>query len=309
MTAQGRRARQEVLPILLHGDAAFAGQGVVAEMPRLLRPARLRHRRHDPLHHQQPGRLHHQPAVRALVALSVGRRQGHPGADPARQRRRSGSGDLLLQAGDRVPPARSAATSSSTCGATAASATTRATSRASPSRSCMPRSASTRRSAALRRAADREGVVDQAWIDKHTKDLSTISSRSSRPRSYLPNKADWFEGRWAGLGRPDEPVLGRRNTATAIDDDRLRALGEIADHGPRRSSRPQDAAAHPRRQEGDVRQRRRVRLGDGGGAGVRQPGLRRLRRPPVGPGQRPRHLQPAPRGVGRPGNRRQSISR
>ena len=51
--------------------------------------------------------------------------------------------------------------------------------------------------------------------------------------SYLPSKADWFEGRWAGLGRPDEPVLGRRNIATAISEDELRQAGQGADHGPR----------------------------------------------------------------------------
>jgi 2-oxoglutarate dehydrogenase E1 component len=45
--------------------------------------------------------------------------------------------------------------------------------------------------------------------------------------SYLPNKADWFEGRWAGLGRPDEPVLGRRNTPTAVSEDEVRRLGEV----------------------------------------------------------------------------------
>ena len=132
-SAATRRA-STVLPILLHGDAAFAGQGIVWECLELLRPARLRHRRHHPLHHQQPGRLHDQPAVRALVALSVGRRQGHPGADPPRQRRRSGSGDLLPASWRSSSARRSTATSSSTCGATAASATTRATSRASPSR-------------------------------------------------------------------------------------------------------------------------------------------------------------------------------
>ena len=81
-TFKGDKHGKTVLPMLLHGDAAFAGQGVVWECLELLRPARLRHRRHDPFHHQQPGRLHHQPAVRALLALSVGRRQG-------RSRRRS----------------------------------------------------------------------------------------------------------------------------------------------------------------------------------------------------------------------------
>ena len=33
--------------------------------------------------------------------------------------------------------------------------------------------------------------------------------------SYLPNKADWFEGRWSGLKRPAEPELGRRKNASS----------------------------------------------------------------------------------------------
>ena len=70
-----------------------------------------------------------------------------------------------------------------------------------------------------------EGVVDQAWIDQRDQGLSSRTSRSEFQAaiSYLPNKADWFEGRWAGLGRPDEPVLGRRNIATAIRRGRVRA--------------------------------------------------------------------------------------
>jgi 2-oxoglutarate dehydrogenase E1 component len=73
-----------------------------------------------------------------------------------------------------------------------------------------------------------EGVVDQAWIDKTTKDyLEHLESDFQSAVSYLPNKADWFEGRWAGLGRPDEPVLGRRNTETAIDEEEVKHLAEI----------------------------------------------------------------------------------
>ena len=73
-----------------------------------------------------------------------------------------------------------------------------------------------------------EGVVDQIWIEAVTKDyVAHLEEQFQSAVSYLPNKADWFEGRWAGLGRPDEPVLGRRNIQTAIGDDEVRRLGEV----------------------------------------------------------------------------------
>ena len=54
-------------------------------------------------------------------------------------------------------------------------------------------------------------------LDRRSRPRTIIAHLEERvrgaPMSYLPNKADWFEGRWAGLGRPDEPVLGRRNVA------------------------------------------------------------------------------------------------
>jgi 2-oxoglutarate dehydrogenase E1 component len=73
-----------------------------------------------------------------------------------------------------------------------------------------------------------QDVVDQAWIDQTTGQyIKQLEAEFDGAASYLPNKADWFEGRWAGLGRPDEPVLGRRNTQTAINDEQIRYLASI----------------------------------------------------------------------------------
>src|SRR5690348_7413379 len=73
-----------------------------------------------------------------------------------------------------------------------------------------------------------EGVVDQAWIDKTTSDyVAHLEEEFEAAASYLPNKADWFEGRWAGLARPEETVLGRRNIDTAISDEELQKLGKV----------------------------------------------------------------------------------
>ena len=79
--------RSKALPLLIHGDAAFAGQGVVAECFGLLGPARPQDRRLAALHRQQPDRLHHLSALFALLALPIGCRQAGRGADLSRQRR------------------------------------------------------------------------------------------------------------------------------------------------------------------------------------------------------------------------------
>ncbi len=73
-----------------------------------------------------------------------------------------------------------------------------------------------------------EGVINPAWIDTATKTyVAQLEEEFQSAVSFLPNKADWFEGRWAGFGRPDEPVLGRRNIQTAISEDELGKLGEV----------------------------------------------------------------------------------
>jgi 2-oxoglutarate dehydrogenase E1 component len=72
-----------------------------------------------------------------------------------------------------------------------------------------------------------EGVVDAAWIEAETKAfVDHLEQEFEAATRYAPDKADWFGGRWTGLGRPEEPVLGRRNIATAISQELVRSLGQ-----------------------------------------------------------------------------------
>jgi 2-oxoglutarate dehydrogenase E1 component len=73
-----------------------------------------------------------------------------------------------------------------------------------------------------------EGVIDQAWVEKTTAGfVRHLEEEFEAGSSYLPNKADWFEGRWVGFGRPDEPVLGRRNIATALSDETYDQVSKV----------------------------------------------------------------------------------
>lgn len=59
--------RKRVLPLVLHGDAAFSGQGIVAEVLNLSLLKGYRTGGTVPPRHQQPDRLHHQPGRSPLL--------------------------------------------------------------------------------------------------------------------------------------------------------------------------------------------------------------------------------------------------
>jgi len=72
-----------------------------------------------------------------------------------------------------------------------------------------------------------EGVVDRSWIEAQISQFTALlEGEFEAAKSYLPNKADWFEGRWAGFNRPDTAEGERRNAATAIDDAQLYDIGK-----------------------------------------------------------------------------------
>ena len=78
------------LPMLIHGDAAFPGPGHRRRNAEPVAAGRLRHRRHDPHHRQQPARVHRHARRVLQHQLRERPRARLQDPDRPRQRRRSG---------------------------------------------------------------------------------------------------------------------------------------------------------------------------------------------------------------------------
>ncbi|MHA6718989.1 2-oxoglutarate dehydrogenase E1 component [Sphingomonas sp. RS6] len=71
-----------------------------------------------------------------------------------------------------------------------------------------------------------EGVVDQGFVDEKTHQFTTLlEGEFEAGKTYLPNKADWFAGRWTGLGAPVDSESARRNIETGIEKKLFDSLG------------------------------------------------------------------------------------
>jgi 2-oxoglutarate dehydrogenase E1 component len=71
-----------------------------------------------------------------------------------------------------------------------------------------------------------QGVVTQDWIDGTATAFSdNLELEFEAGKTYKANQADWFAGRWSGLHAPADPEYARRNVETGIDKKLLESLG------------------------------------------------------------------------------------
>ncbi|MEI9927934.1 MAG: 2-oxoglutarate dehydrogenase E1 component [Sphingomonas sp.] len=71
-----------------------------------------------------------------------------------------------------------------------------------------------------------QGVIDEAFIDARIHEFTQLlEGEFEAGASYLPNKADWFAGRWSGLSAPAEQESARRNIETGIEPKLFDSLG------------------------------------------------------------------------------------
>ncbi|MDQ4086553.1 MAG: 2-oxoglutarate dehydrogenase E1 component, partial [Pseudomonadota bacterium] len=73
-----------------------------------------------------------------------------------------------------------------------------------------------------------EGVIEEGWAEREVAAFTELlEGEFEAAQSYLPNKADWFEGAWSGLGRPKTAITERRNVSTGVSQEAVREIGAV----------------------------------------------------------------------------------
>ena len=72
-----------------------------------------------------------------------------------------------------------------------------------------------------------EGIVTQGEVDKMRADWRhRLEAEYEAGQAYAPNKADWLDGRWAGFKAAQDVADDDRRGETGVDLDRLKQIGE-----------------------------------------------------------------------------------
>ncbi len=71
-----------------------------------------------------------------------------------------------------------------------------------------------------------QGVIDGEWAAAHAAQfVALLEEEFTAGQNYKANQADWFGGRWTGLSKPADPETARRNVKTGIPKKLLEGLG------------------------------------------------------------------------------------
>jgi 2-oxoglutarate dehydrogenase E1 component len=71
-----------------------------------------------------------------------------------------------------------------------------------------------------------EGVIDADWAGEHAmRFVALLEQEFTAGQNYKANEADWFGGRWKGLSKPADPETARRNVETGIAKKQMDGLG------------------------------------------------------------------------------------
>jgi 2-oxoglutarate dehydrogenase E1 component len=71
-----------------------------------------------------------------------------------------------------------------------------------------------------------EDVIDAGFVDDTVARFTEhLEAEFEAAKNYVPNKADWFSGRWSGFNRPVDPEGARRNVHTGIEQKLFDSLG------------------------------------------------------------------------------------
>ncbi len=71
-----------------------------------------------------------------------------------------------------------------------------------------------------------EGVIDADYADGLCREFNDLLEEEfAAAKDYKPDQADWFGGRWSGMNKPADPETARRNVETAIEKKRFESIG------------------------------------------------------------------------------------
>ena len=73
-----------------------------------------------------------------------------------------------------------------------------------------------------------EGVIEENWTKDATSNfVAKLEEEFEAAKSFKVNKADWFEGDWTGFDQPREPINERRAADTGITPEQVQDLTKV----------------------------------------------------------------------------------